>query len=282
MLDLNFTFDPNNLAAKETVSKILALPIEDRIWPNCLGRPVRNSSPVNISEYVRKGKFKEEGDASEMAPARTVANRTRSKAVVATSRASSTPQTLSSDSHESPKTVKGLEMSSGRIFAKGIRYSIKMLKWCLILAFVVCFLLFSCSMLSEYQTSAIKPLEMSTKELFAKRARDEKSVGTGSSKTPLLASPILSPEAKRMKSIPSETAARSGSSTPLIFFGYNAHARPAEFAHYLGDLLLPQYIESSNGKSPKMLRSEATGYAFHVSCPLLFFILPIVFAGFFC
>lgn len=196
---------------------------------------------------------------------KTVANRTGSKINITISRASSTPQTLSSDSHKSPKTEKGLEMSSSRIFAKGIRYSVKLLSRCLILVLVVCFSSFSFFMFAEYKTPAIKPPEMSTKEMFAKRARDEKSVGTGSSMTPLLVSPILSPEAKRIRSTPSETGGKSGSSTPLIFFGYNAHARPAEFAHYLGDLLLPQYIESSNGKSPKMLLSEATGYSFHVS-----------------
>lgn len=272
-----FAPDPDNEASKGVVDKIVSLSIEDRIWPNCLGRPVRNASPVDVAEWIKKGKFKEEGETSEIPPVKTVANRTRSKVNVAISRASSTPETLSSDSHESPKTEKGLEMSSGRIFAKGILYSVKLLSWCFILVLVVCFLLLSFSMFTEYKTPAIKPPEMSTKEMFAKRARDERSVGTGSSKTPLLASPVASPEAKRVKPTPSEAGGKSSSTTPLIFFGYNAHANPAEFAHYLGDLLLPQYIESSNGKSPKMLLAEATGYSFHVSLLLLNFSFDVGF-----
>ena len=44
-----FTFDPTNEAAQNVVDKIVSLPIEDRIWPNCLGRPVRNASPVDVA-----------------------------------------------------------------------------------------------------------------------------------------------------------------------------------------------------------------------------------------
>nr|XP_017231132.1 PREDICTED: uncharacterized protein LOC108205646 isoform X2 [Daucus carota subsp. sativus] len=213
----------------------MSLPIEDRIWPNCLGRPVRNSSPVNIAEYISKGKYKEECDVSEVMPLKPVVNKTRSKVNVTTSRASSTPQTLSSDSDESPKSEKGLEMSSSRKFAK----------------------------VAEYKTPALKPLGVSTKDMFTKRTRDEKSVGSGSSKAPVLLSPSLSPEAKKIKTASSATTAKSSPSVPLVFYGYNAHAKPTEFAHYLNDLLLPQYIESSNGKSPAVVSSEATGYAFH-------------------
>lgn len=261
-------FDPDNKIAKEVVKKIMSLPIEDRIWPNCLGRPVRNSSPVNIAEYISKGKYKEECDVSEVMPLKPVVNKTRSKVNVTTSRASSTPQTLSSDSDESPKSEKGLEMSSSRKFAKGIRYSLVVIKWCFILVLMSCFLLswiFVLYSVAEYKTPALKPLGVSTKDMFTKRTRDEKSVGSGSSKAPVLLSPSLSPEAKKIKTASSATTAKSSPSVPLVFYGYNAHSKPTKFAHYLNDLLLPQYIESSNGKSPAVVSSEATGYAFHVS-----------------
>nr|XP_017216138.1 PREDICTED: probable disease resistance protein At1g59620 isoform X2 [Daucus carota subsp. sativus] len=160
-------FDNKNETAKEIVEKIMSLPVGDRIWPNCLGRPIRNSSPVDVDEFIRKMEADERALGKQAS--KTVAARTRSRAVAVASRMSSTPQTVSSDSLESPKTEKGLEASSSRLFAK------------------------------EFKLSGIKPPSISTKDMFVKRARDEKSIGTSSSKAPALLSPSLSPEAKKMK-----------------------------------------------------------------------------------
>lgn len=275
--ELSTVFDNKNEAAKEIVEKIVSLPLEDRVWPNCLGRPVRNSSPVDIEEFKRKMEAEEQALGREQS--RTVAHRTRSRAVAATTRLSSTPQTVSSDSLESPKTEKGLEVSSSRLFAKGTSCFLLLSKWLLVCMFIVIFLLFllpTTHVLVEYKTPGIKPPSMSTKDMFAKRARDEKSVGTSSSKAPMLLSPSFSPEAKKMK-VATASATTVRPDPPLVSYGYNAHANPLEFAHYLDDLLLPQYIESSNGKSPVVVSSEATGYAFHVSpcfnCDTLFILL---------
>ncbi|XP_017216138.2 uncharacterized protein LOC108193822 isoform X2 [Daucus carota subsp. sativus] len=167
MLERSTPFDNKNETAKEIVEKIMSLPVGDRIWPNCLGRPIRNSSPVDVDEFIRKMEADERALGKQAS--KTVAARTRSRAVAVASRMSSTPQTVSSDSLESPKTEKGLEASSSRLFAK------------------------------EFKLSGIKPPSISTKDMFVKRARDEKSIGTSSSKAPALLSPSLSPEAKKMK-----------------------------------------------------------------------------------
>ena len=266
MLERSTPFDNKNETAKEIVEKIISLPVGDRIWPNCLGRPIRNSSPVDVDEFIRKMEADER--ALERQASKTVAARTRSRAVAAVSRMSSTPQTVSSDSLDSPKMEKGLEASSGRIFAKGTSCFLSLLKWCLAcMLILVCLLLLFVSHHAyvEYKSSGIKPVSISTKDFFAKRMRDEKSFGTSSSKAPALASPSFSPEPKKARVTPSATTTKSMSSPPLVFYGYNAHANPMEFSHHLNELLLPQYIESSNGKSPVVVSSEATGYAFHVS-----------------
>lgn len=266
VVEVKFDVDEENHAVSEVVRKLRALPVEERLWPNYLGRSIRNSSVVNVKEFIsklNKSLPPLDGVSSKKGPAKTIATRTRSKAaVVATmTRASCT---ISSDSLESPKDDKGVEANSSRLFVKGMRLLVRLLIFMLLA--ISCLILFMvifehCYQFAEFKTPILRPPEMSSKELFAKRAREDRPVETESSKTPMLGSP----EAKRPKSVPSASGMRSEPNPPMIFYGYNAHAKPTEFAHLLDDLLLPQYIDSSDRKSPETLLNEASGYAFHVS-----------------
>ena len=51
----------------------------------------------------------------------------------------------------------------------------------------------------EFKTPTIKPLMMSSRDLFAKRIRDDKSTETESSKAAMLFSPSSSPSRKKVK-----------------------------------------------------------------------------------
>lgn len=73
-----------------------------------------------------------------------------------------------------------------------------------------------------------------------KRAHDEKSTETESSKAPMLVSPRMSPLAKKVRVDPSTDTTRSDLVKPLVAHGYSVDAEPSSFAHFLGDLLLPQ------------------------------------------
>ena len=261
VIEVKFDVDEDDHTVSEVVRKLRALPVGERLWPNCLGRPIRNSSVVDVKDFISKLNKSLpvlDGVSSKKGPVKTVAHRTRSRvAAAAVTRASCT---ISSDSLESPKDEKGVEASSSRLFVKGMRFLLRLsifllLAICSSILFMVT--LERCHQLAEFKTPVLRPPEVSSKELFAKRAREEVPVETESSKTPML----NSPEGKRPKSAPS----RSEPNPPLIFYGYNAHAKPTEFAHLLDDLLLPQYIDASNGKSPETLLNEASGYAFHVS-----------------
>lgn len=66
----------------------------------------------------------------------------------------------------------------------------------------------------EFKPPVIKPLIISSRELFAKRGRDEKSTETESSKTPMLLSFNLSPEAKKRKTDIPVTNVKSDSLRP--------------------------------------------------------------------
>lgn len=251
---------------------ILALPIEDRIWPNCLGRPVRNSSPVDMKEFLarmNKAPVMCEGETSERMPSKSVANRTRSKVTTPKSKTSCSVRTLYSDSLDSPRTEEGgLEISSSRTYVRGTRtfYSLT-LQFLLFLplSLVLLSLIEPFYVIVEFKPPVIKPLFMSTKEIFAKRARDEKTVETESSKSPTLFESNLGSDAKKFKASEYPVSMRSDVSIPQVFHDYVPHGNPGEFAHLLPDMLLSQYVDSSLGKTPLTILNEANGYAFHVS-----------------
>ncbi|XP_074379163.1 uncharacterized protein LOC141720571 [Apium graveolens] len=114
----------------------------------------------------------------------------------------------------------------------------------------------------ESKPPTIKPLIISSKELFAKRTRQEKSMDTDSSKAPLTFSPSGSPLAKKVKIDPSVSAAKSDSFMPLAAQGYYMSATPSAFAHLLSDMLLPQSIEALSAKPAGSILDETMGYAF--------------------
>ena len=110
-VDPDFEFDDDDVKTKEIVNKILQLPLGDRLWPNCLGRVVRNSSPVNVEEYASRLNLEvevEDGDddQSKSVPVKTIAQRTRSKAIAAAVKTSGSVQSLSSSSFCLPCYVR--------------------------------------------------------------------------------------------------------------------------------------------------------------------------------
>lgn len=81
-VDLEFEFNENNSDAKAMVDKIRKPPVGDRLWPNCLSRPIRNASRVNIDDFVAKsGKLlgKSEDGTSEKPMHRPTTSMTRNK-----------------------------------------------------------------------------------------------------------------------------------------------------------------------------------------------------------
>lgn len=81
-LCVEFEFDDANVTAEEITDKIMALPVADRLWPNCLDRFIKNASMVDVDDFsvkMKKVASKPDGSTSEMAVARGAATRTRSK-----------------------------------------------------------------------------------------------------------------------------------------------------------------------------------------------------------
>lgn len=81
-IGVEFDLEENNTSAKVITEKIMTLPIADRLWPNCLNRPIKNASMVDVDDYsinVRKIGSKLDRCSSEMFGAKGAAARTRSK-----------------------------------------------------------------------------------------------------------------------------------------------------------------------------------------------------------
>lgn len=73
--------------------------------------------------------------------------------------------------------------------------------------------------------------------------------------------------------IPS-TQTKSDSLAPLITYGYNVGAKPFEFAHLLGDLLLLKSIDAMSSKVNGVVLDDAARHTFHV-CIFNYTILPV-------
>ncbi|KAL8156744.1 hypothetical protein AgCh_001737 [Apium graveolens] len=84
----DFEPDQNITSARVTVEKIRALAPGERIWPNCLGRPIWNVRTVDVDDFVAKVK---------------------KKLVI-----------RDEESEDSPKSIKGVEMSTGHFYAKAL------------------------------------------------------------------------------------------------------------------------------------------------------------------
>ena len=270
LVDPDFSFSDDNVEATQIVDKILNLPLGDRIWPNCLGRPIKHSSPVDVEEYARRMHkvIHSDGDQSKSLPAKTVAQRTRSKAVVSGVKTSGSIQTLSSESLDSPRTEQDLEVSSERVYAKGIRTLFKLFIFLFVsmcFSVVLLILLEPFYLVVEFKVPTLKPFEGSSKELFAKRIRGDKASESGGSKSPLLMALDASPDHKRMKHSATGPEFKSKFDVPLVLDGYDPEAQPSEFAHMLDGLLIPQAAEKFSKKDSEFLVDGIAGHAFHVS-----------------
>ena len=286
-VDPDFEFDDDDVKTKEIVNKILQLPLGDRLWPNCLGRVVRNSSPVNVEEYASRLNLEveveddDDDDQSKSVPVKTIAQRTRSKAIAAAVKTSGSVQSLSSSSSDSLRIEQGLEVSSERIFAKGIRklfslFSFLIMSMCF--SIILLILVEPYYLVVEFKPPVLKPFEGSSKELFVKRCREEKPKSFDCVRSPISFGSGSSPDHKRLK--PSSVNTQSGSCVPLISDGYDPEAKPSEFAHMLDGLLLSKYVDSSSGKDSGVLVDEVAGHAYHVSLPFwhlaLFFLISLL------
>ena len=184
----------------DIVGKILSLPVVDRLWPNCLNRPIRNASPVDVEDFIKK-MHKAAGKSIVYVPSSTphpTASRTRSKQSGAKPTLST--QSISSGSPDTSAPVTTLAVGSGQQFAKGTRQlSLSILCLCLVLCSLIVALLWITPvvLIVEFKTPTIKPLMMSSRDLFAKRIRDDKSTETESSKAAMLHSPTSSPSARK-------------------------------------------------------------------------------------
>lgn len=199
-LEPKFDLDEANTEAKGIVEKILALPAKDRLWLVCLNRHVRNahvgSALANKSGRRIVKTDTNLGEKSGKVPIKSAAHMTRSKKAhsVVPVKSIDYVQSVSSDSIESPKYEKtgvfekhdkGLEMSSNQLFAKGICQFFTLLTYislAMCLSVVMLLYIEPCFLVVEYNPPVIKPVLFSTKDLFSKRARDEKSAETDSSK----------------------------------------------------------------------------------------------------
>ncbi|XP_074356437.1 uncharacterized protein LOC141696154 [Apium graveolens] len=231
----HFEFDESNTSTKAIVEKVMELPVEDMLWPKCLNRPIRNSGTVDVEDFINKMKKVKTTGVVERPIIKSAANRTRSKVTINTplTKSSHSVQSLSSKTLESPKGDKGIEMSSSHIYAK------------------------------EFKPPIIKPLIISSRELFSKRAREEKSTETESSKTFFLLSPNINTDAKKLKTNVPASTSKSEAYAPFVTHGYSTYSKPAEFAFLMGDLLLPQTVEAHSSGTLDVILDDAAGHTFH-------------------
>ncbi|XP_063945074.1 uncharacterized protein LOC135151216 [Daucus carota subsp. sativus] len=237
--ELSFELEEGNIEAEKVVSKILELPIAERLWPNCLGRPIKNASFVDVSEFLNKmnkAVIRHGIGSPEKAMPQGAAARTRSKLnPKPLTRPSLSVLSVSSDSGVGPTNGGDCELDSGLLYDK------------------------------EYKPSVIRPLGMSCKDLFVKRGREDRSNEAESSKSPALFSPCTSQQAKKVKLNHSADTFVSGSSAPApaIMRGYEVDAHPTHFAPLLRDLLFSQTMDVHSTRRPECIIEESSGYIFH-------------------
>ena len=116
----------------------------------------------------------------------------------------------------------------------------------------------------EYRAPVIKPVVMSSRELFAKRARYEKFGEAESSRAALLFSPGTSPISKKVRIEPSENTLNSDSTNLPITYEYTVDAKPSSFSPMLKDLLLSQSMEALSVKGLEDVIGDSAGNIFHV------------------
>lgn len=177
-----------------------------------MNRPIRNAGKVDVDDFIAKSSklsARQKTGTTEKVINKYAASRTRSKQVATPiARGSHSVQSPSFDSQENPKNIKDVEIRFGCLYAKGICQTFRSLMYLFVL------LCFSAIMLTwvepfflivEFRPLTIKPLIISSRDLFSKRARNDKSIETESSKTPLLFSPTNIPLSKKIRLDPSVT-----------------------------------------------------------------------------
>ena len=131
LTELQFPPCENISEAEKVIAKIFALPIGERLWPNCLNRPFRNASFVDVAEFVKKmnkALVKHSTSSPEKVISQGAAARTRGKL---NARFSTNPPlsvlSVSSDSGIGPKGAGDAELNSGLLYADGTHYLFNLL-----------------------------------------------------------------------------------------------------------------------------------------------------------
>lgn len=122
-----------------------------------------------------------------------------------------------------------------------------------------------CFLIVELKPPIFKPVLLSSKDLFDKCARDEKSKETDSSKMVMMFSPLTSPANKKLKSNLATAVSKSDTSMPLVGHGYTIDSEIKSFTHFLDDPLLPQSVEGHSSKSINQILDHSAGHTVHVS-----------------
>lgn len=223
-IGVDFEFDERNSTAKDITVKIMALLIDDRLWPNCFNRPIKNASMVDVDDFLVKMKktvSKGDGCNTETAETKAAATRTRSKSSIPASKPSLSIQSILSESKDSPQITNEIEMSTGSKYARStcrtFSYFTRLFPFtCLLLVLMTTINPFF--LILEFKPPVLKPFIISSKDLFNKRAREEKSTETETSKAPMILSPIVNPLTKKVRTDPSSISVPSESSqfTPLV------------------------------------------------------------------
>lgn len=119
----------------------------------------------------------------------------------------------------------------------------------------------------EFKHLVLRPLIISSKDLFAKIAREDKSTETETSEAPMIIL-VVSPIIKKVKTDRSSIPIQGGTSqiVPLVAHGNDVDAKSSTFAHLLEDMLLPQAVDGHSSKSMEDILDEDKGHVFHVSC----------------
>lgn len=239
------------------MNKILALPIGDRLWPNCLNRPIRNAGFVDVKDFANKMNkviVKHYPRVGERASLSGLANRTRGKQILTPSaRPSVSIHSLSSGSDDTPKYSDASCILFFECLWLALCLSLVLLLWFSPVCVIV-----------EFRAPVINPVIMSSHELFAKRARFDKLGEAESSRAALFVSPGASPMSKKVRIDPSGNTLNSDSTNLRITYEYSVDAKPSSFSPMLKDLLLSQSLEGLSPKNLEDIIGDSAGHIFHV------------------
>lgn len=164
--------------------------------------------------------------------------------------------------------TKNLRLVSRMIYVKSTCRFFSFLTYLLLLMSLYILILMSiepCFLIVEFKPPVTKPVLLSSRDLSAKSAIDEKSIEIDSSKSVMVLSPLTSPAYKKLKFNPTTATMKSDTSMPLVAYGYSIDGDMKSFPHLLDDSLLPQFVEGHSFKIINKILGYSAADTFHVS-----------------